>query len=80
MQLERLGVVGFFGVFVPGAYLATFVLLFLACLLELNGVPGHRLLLTAFREFAVLAASGLFLFACLLASSFACSRRIAWIG
>jgi hypothetical protein len=40
MQLERLGVVGFFGVFVPGAYLAAFVLLFLACLLELNASPG----------------------------------------
>jgi small-conductance mechanosensitive channel len=41
MQFDRFGVVTFFGILIPGAYLATILILATACSFELRGIFGH---------------------------------------
>lgn len=41
MKFEQLGIIAFFGVLVPGAYLTAFFILAFACVLELFGIQGH---------------------------------------
>jgi hypothetical protein len=61
MQFERLGVIVFFGILVPGAYLTASLLLAFACVLELTGIHGHSEIFSFFSRNLALSASG-FLF------------------
>ena len=41
MQSERLGVITFFGILIPGTYLVGILLLAAASVLELSNIHGH---------------------------------------
>jgi len=60
MQFEKLGVIAFFGILVPGAYLTVFLILAFACLLELNGIPGHLEIFSFMSKHSLLASTAFF--------------------
>lgn len=66
MQLERLGVIVFFGVIVPGAFLTVSILLTFACLLEVKGIRGHAEIFSFISKNLVLSTTAFFFLSYLL--------------
>lgn len=66
MQLERLGVIVFFGIIVPGAFLTASILLAFACLLEVNGIRGHAEIFSLISKSLVLSTTAFFFLSYLL--------------
>jgi hypothetical protein len=66
MQLERLGVIVFFGMIVPGAFLTASILLAFACLLEVNGIRGHAEIFSFVGKNLVLTTTAFFFLSYLL--------------
>jgi len=61
METERIGTVAFFGILIPGAYLAASLLLYCACVLELHCKDGHGIIMAGLRESIAVSAVAFFL-------------------
>lgn len=61
MKFEQLGIIAFFGVLVPGAYLTAFLMLGFACLLELGGIQGYAEIFAFMSQHSLLSSTA-FLF------------------
>ena len=61
MKFEQLGVVAFFGILIPGSYLAVFILLAFACALEVGGISGHSEIFAFLNQNTILSSTA-FLF------------------
>jgi len=66
VQLERLGVIIFFGMIVPGAFLTASILLAFACLFEATGIRGHAEIFSFIGKNLVLSTTAFFFLSYLL--------------
>lgn len=60
MKFEQLGVIAFFGILIPGAYLTTFFILAFACILELSGLQGHAEIFSFMSQHSLLSSTAFF--------------------
>ncbi|MEO1260532.1 MAG: hypothetical protein AAFZ15_17175 [Bacteroidota bacterium] len=62
MQSERLGIVTFFGIFIPGSYLAGTLVLGLACFLAIFGIDNSHGLIIAYAKGSSALFTAIFIF------------------
>lgn len=67
MQSQRIGIINFFGVLIPGSFLSFYILLIIACILEISGMSNsHRVILDSINANGLVFSTGFFFVSYLL--------------